>query len=87
MDNFDLKKYLAEGKLSEGRSSITQGYIDPDNLPTEDNPLVLRNFTTKGLYTMVRVFAKSVAKIYGLNLNSAIGIIKEELDKLNKKEG
>jgi hypothetical protein len=87
MDNFDLKKYLAEGWLNGKKGDeVIHGTLDLDK-HTEDNPLVLKSYTNKGLYKMVRIFAKTVARIYALNLTSAISDIKDELDKLDDREG
>ena len=60
------------------------GYFNPE-IHTEDNPLVLRSYTTKGLPTMVRWFVKFVAKWYGLNKYGASEDIIEEIRNYQNK--
>jgi hypothetical protein len=64
MDNFDLRKYLAEGRLFEEREN--QLVIDGDWIKREDNPFLPQEFFGSGdQRVFVHMFSKN-AIIYDI---------------------
>ena len=78
MDNFDLRKYLTENKLNEGRAYKTVTYKDGNNFKP------VRKYKTKyGIVTFIKFSPNG--KIIHLK-SDEMGDVKTSVDNANKME-